>query len=259
MEGLPDGVALLLYGACSEWVSRMTCLAVIPARYSSKRLPGKALATIDSVPLVLHVLRRVQRANSVDRVIVATDDVRIFKVVADAGGEAWMTREDHACGTDRVAEVAAKIDASIVVNVQGDEALIEPDVIDAVVKVLGDTSIAVATPITRFLSRAAAEDPNRVKVVIGLHGEAVYFSRAVVPSGGPWWQHIGVYGFQAQALQRFAHWPVSALERSEKLEQLRFIANGVAIRTVPIEGLTLSVDTPEDLASVRETVVPHPS
>jgi 3-deoxy-manno-octulosonate cytidylyltransferase (CMP-KDO synthetase) len=255
MEGLPNRVALLFCGVSSEDGAFMSCLAVIPARYAAKRLPGKALAMIDSVPLVLHVLRQVKRAKCVDRVIVATDDVRIFQVVADAGGEAWMTREDHSCGTDRVAEVAAQLGASIVVNVQGDEALIEPGVIDAVVKVLQDSSIPVATPITRFTSRAAAADPNRVKVVIAENGDAVYFSRAVVPSGGPWWQHIGVYGFQAKTLQRFANFPVSTLERSERLEQLRLLANGVAIRTIPVKSVTLSVDTPEDLAGVREAFI----
>jgi 3-deoxy-manno-octulosonate cytidylyltransferase (CMP-KDO synthetase) len=236
----------------------VSCIAVIPARFASTRLPGKSLVEVGGLPLIVHVVRRVAQAKRIDRVIVATDDGRISEAVARHGGEAWMTRADHVCGTDRVAEVAATLDARIVINVQGDEPLISPDTIDATVAALDDASVQVATPVTPFVDGADPTNPSRVKAVLSNSGEILYFSRQPIPSGGPWWRHIGVYAFQADALQRFAAWGPSELERSERLEQLRLLAHGVPIRAVPVQRAAISVDTPADLDHLRNALPSPP-
>ncbi len=230
----------------------MSCVAVIPARYASERLPGKALMEVSGLPLVVHVARRVAQSSRVDRVIVATDDARICDAVARHGGEAWMTQAGHRCGTERVAEVAASLDARVILNVQGDEPLIDPGTIDAVVACLDDPSVQVATPVTPFPDGADPRDSNRVKAVVGDSGNVLYFSRQPIPTGGPWWLHIGVYGFQAAMLRSYSGWPQTALERSERLEQLRFLAHGVSIRGVSVMETAGSVDTPSDFDAFRD-------
>ncbi len=222
-------------------------LAVIPARYASTRLPGKALADLGGAPMVVRVWERVRRAEGIDRVLVATDDERIVAAVRARGGEVVMT---GACvsGTDRVAEAARNSGARVVVNVQGDEPFVDPADITRVAAAVSDgTPIATASaPLTE-----GVEDPSRVKVVCDERGRALYFSRAPIPHGGPWRLHVGLYAFTAAALDAVAALPPSLLERAERLEQLRWLEAGYRIRVVSIPEGPLSVDTPDDLARAR--------
>jgi len=226
-------------------------LVVIPARRGASRLPGKPLRDLAGLPMVVRTLRRAAQCRCADRVVVATDDDEIADIVRSHGGEAVLTRTDHASGTDRVAEAVGALGwTGLVINVQGDEPLIDPDTIDQLAAALAaDAGAGVAT-----VAAPLAGDPRAtsvVKVVSDRQGRAVYFSRQPIPTGGPWWHHIGLYGFRPAALGWFARQPPGALERSERLEQLRFIEGGVPIRLVTVAHAAPSVDTPEDLERVR--------
>jgi 3-deoxy-manno-octulosonate cytidylyltransferase (CMP-KDO synthetase) len=236
-------------------------LAVIPARHASTRFPGKALAPIAGRAMIQHVFERVRRAQLVSRVIVATDDERIKSAVEAFGGEAILTRRDHRTGTDRVAEVAARIPAEVYVNVQGDEPLIDPGTVDAVAAaVLEDESTQIATPCTAIGQPNDIMDPNIVKVVRDFDSKALYFSRAPVP----WvrdrdesvvaghWKHLGLYAHRRDALLEFPTLPPGELERLEQLEQLRWLENGFRIAVVETEYDAISVDVPADVERVEQ-------
>lgn len=225
-------------------------VVIIPSRYGSQRLPGKPLALIGGRPMVVRVLERARLAQRVSRVIVATDDVRIAQVVEEHGGEAALTPADLVSGSDRVAYVARGLEDDIIVNVQGDEPLIDPESIDAVIAALEDPRVDVATAATP-LDPAEAWDTSRVKVVTDLHGRALYFSRAAIPHGGPWRCHVGLYAFRRRALMAFAELLPSPLERSERLEQLRLLESGYAITVVEQARAPHAVDTVKDLDRLR--------
>lgn len=250
----------------------MSFRVVIPARYGSARLPGKPLADIGGKPMVVRVAEAAARS-SAREVLVATDDERVLRSVQAAGHVAVLTRDDHPSGSDRVMEVVSArgwADDEIVLNVQGDEPLIPPEVLDQLADALtADAAMASATLCERIGSMADLRDPNLVKVVRAADHRALYFSRAPIPfardlfnadldalpAAGTWWRHIGVYAFRANALARFVALPVSALERLERLEQLRLLENGMnmlveeACREVPG-----GVDTEEDLQKVRSLI-----
>ncbi len=236
-------------------------LVVIPARYDSRRFPGKALAPIAGKPMIQHVIDRVRQARRVTRIVVATDDDRIVRSVEGSGGQAVLTRRDHRCGTERVAEVAAQIEAAIYVDVQGDEPLIDAETIDVVVQsMLEDDSVQLATACSAIAQAAEIMDPNVVKVVFDFEGNALYFSRAPVPwvrdADGPvaaqHWKHIGLYAFRRDALLDYTTLPPGELERVEQLEQLRWLENGYRIRVVESSYNAVSVDVPADVARVEE-------
>ena len=230
-------------------------LAVIPARYASERFPGKPLASISGTPMVVRVLRNVQQAASVDRVVVATDDERIATVVVDAGGEAVMTAPELPSGSDRVWAVAADDPADIVVNVQGDEPLLPGSIVDLLVERLrADTTFDVSTPVVA-VPRLSAEAPDVVTVARDEAGNACYFSRSTIPFGAdPVWRHIGVYAYRMHALEQFVHASPSALERTEKLEQLRALALGLRIVAVETDVIVHAVDRPADVAFVERAL-----
>ncbi|MCM3880865.1 MAG: 3-deoxy-manno-octulosonate cytidylyltransferase [Vicinamibacterales bacterium] len=237
-------------------------VAVIPARYGSTRIPGKALADIDGRPMVEHVYRRAAAAHYVDRVIVATDDERIAEAVRRFGGDVRMTKPDHLTGTDRLAEVAASLDCDLIVNVQGDEPLIEPESINAAIEPFRSDSALVMSTVCRRLSNAEeAADPNVVKVVTDRRGVALYFSRAPIPylrgpqdeGAGPY-KHIGLYVYRREFLLQVAALAPTPLERSESLEQLRVLEHGFSIKVVQTTHDSIGVDTPEDLERVRRLV-----
>lgn len=240
----------------------MNILAVIPARYASTRLPGKPLISIAGKPMIERVWERARQAKLVSRVIVATDEERIAKVVKAFGGEVAMTRADHRSGTERVAEVAvAHADAEIVVVVQGDMPVIEPAAIDAGIEtVLGDEEIKLGTLATPITNPAEIMDPNIVKTVLDFDGNALYFSRAPIPwvrdRQGPvhakHLKHLGLYVFRREALMEFATFPQGDLERIEQLEQLRWLENGYRIRVAETEHKSVEVDTPEDVKRVEQ-------
>jgi 3-deoxy-manno-octulosonate cytidylyltransferase (CMP-KDO synthetase) len=236
-------------------------LAVIPARYASTRLPGKPLAMIAGRPMIQHVVERVRKARTVSRVVVATDDKRIEAAVIAFGGEAILTRADHATGTDRVAEVAVHIPAAIYVNVQGDEPLVDPGIVDAVVAaMLEDESIEIGTPCSAILRAADIMDPNVTKVVRDFEGNGLYFSHAPIPwvrDAGDTvtarhWKHIGIYAFRRDVLLEIPTLPPGELERVEKLEQLRWLENGFRIRVVETDYDAVSVDVPADIERVEK-------
>jgi len=239
----------------------MSVLAVIPARYASSRLPGKPLVPLGGKPMIERVWERVRQAKSISGVVVATDDERIRSAVEAFGGEVVMTRSDHRCGTERIAEVAAaRKSADILVNVQGDEPLIEPAAIDeAVAAIQSDDEVNVATLAVPIAIPADIMEPNVVKVVLDFDGNALYFSRAPIP-----WvrdrgvrvhaqhlKHLGLYAFRRAALLEFATFPQGDLERIEQLEQLRWLENGYRIRVAETEHDSVSVDIPEDVARVE--------
>lgn len=237
-------------------------VGIIPARYDSKRLPGKPLALIQDRPMIQHVYQRASRAASLQRLLVATDDSRIQQAVARFDGEVVMTSADHKSGTDRVAEAARQLmlsDHAIVVNIQGDEPLLRPEIIDSLVDTLktkGDMDMATlahpGTDSTDF------HDPAVVKVVLDSKGRALYFSRAPIPalteasSAPQYYKHLGFYGYRNGFLQEFTKLSPGILERQEKLEQLRALEHGFSISMVITPHDSVSVDTPEDLALVRK-------
>jgi 3-deoxy-manno-octulosonate cytidylyltransferase (CMP-KDO synthetase) len=236
-------------------------LAVIPARYSSSRFPGKPLAPIAGRPMIQHVVERVRQAQNVSRVVVATDDERIQKAAAEFGGEALLTRSDHRSGTDRVAELAAHVDAEIYVNVQGDEPLVDPGTIDGLISaMIEDDSVRIATSCSAITIPGDIMDPNIVKVVRDFDGNALYFSRSPIPwvrdrgeaVAAQHWKHLGLYAYRRDALLDFPTLPPGELERLEQLEQLRWLENGYRIRVVETEYDAISVDVPGDVERVEK-------
>jgi 3-deoxy-manno-octulosonate cytidylyltransferase (CMP-KDO synthetase) len=227
--------------------------AIIPARFNSTRFPGKPIVEIDGKPLIEHVYRRVEQAALVDRIVVATDDQRIADAVRRFGGTALMTRSDHPSGTDRLAEAAQDYPAdTLIVNVQGDEPMIEPADIDQAVTAarLGDAEIV--TLMTK-LDPSQADDPNRVKVVTDRSGIALYFSRSKIPHGGTCFLHLGLYVYRVGFLKKFTKLERTPLEIAERLEQLRALEHGYRIRVVQVENESWGIDTPEDLERFRGT------
>jgi 3-deoxy-manno-octulosonate cytidylyltransferase (CMP-KDO synthetase) len=256
--------------------SKQIAVAIIPARYSATRLPGKPLLEIAGKPLILWVAERALAARSVSRAIVATDDKRIFDTVTSAGFEAMMTRGNHASGTDRVAEVARHLDAEIIVNVQGDEPLIEPETIDRAVKELeADGEILMATTSEPIDEATEVLNPAVVKVVVDDDGYATSFSRNPIPWPNQavtqhgsieaalrnepallrsFRKHTGLYVYRRDFLLEFAGWPQTESEASESLEQLRALERGVKIKVVEAASPSIGVDTIEDLERVRALI-----
>ena len=234
---------------------------VIPARYGSTRLPAKPLVPLAGKPMIQWVYERTKLAKSAGRVIVATDDDRILKVVQEFGGEARMTRTDHRTGTERIAEVAAHVEGKVFVNVQGDEPLLDPAAADAAVTALQEEPpAAIATVGVLIRTPADIMDPNVVKTVLDFDDNALYFSRAPIP-----WvrdsahkiharhlKHLGLYAFQRDALLEYPTLPQGELERLEQLEQLRWLENGWKIRVSEVEHDAVSVDVPQDVARVEK-------
>jgi 3-deoxy-manno-octulosonate cytidylyltransferase (CMP-KDO synthetase) len=262
--------------------SRPQAVAIIPARYSSTRLPGKPLVEILGRPMILWVLERALRARNVARAIVATDDTRILEAVERAGFEAVMTSPHHASGSDRLAEAAASLDdVDVIVNVQGDEPLISPGTIErAVDEMINADEALMVTTCEAITSAADVLSPDVVKVVVDEGGRALYFSRSPVPYPRDsvrrhgtlaaalekepellrhFRKHTGLYAYRRSFLLEYAGWPQSELERAEALEQLRALERGVTILVVETEEPSIGVDTPEDLERVRRLLENKPS
>jgi 3-deoxy-manno-octulosonate cytidylyltransferase (CMP-KDO synthetase) len=251
-------------------------VAIIPARWGSTRFPGKALHVIAGQPLLRHVWERCRRAKKLNRLIIATDDFRIAEAAFDWGAEVAMTSANHASGTDRIAEVAAKAkEFSHIINIQGDEPLIDPKLIDRLVRELQrDRKLEMITAAHPFDDPAEAASPHQVKVVLDQNGNALYFSRAAIPafaskerrfetadrtesavSNRPsLLRHQGIYGYSRALLLRFVRWKTSPLERAESLEQLRALENGVRIQVVITASGSPGVDTPEDARTIERVL-----
>lgn len=235
----------------------MNVLCVIPARYASTRLPGKPLKDIAGKPMICRVYERASKASRVAAAIVATDDSRIYEAVVQHGGKAVMTREDHPTGTDRLAEVAEKYqDVDLIINVQGDEPLIEPKLIDELAAAFdGDADLQMATVCTEITDESEQQNPNNVKVVMDKQGYALYFSRSLLPyprhEGTPVYKHIGIYAYKRDFLLAYAKMAETPLEHAESLEQLRALENGYRIKVIKTPYRFVGVDTAEDLEKVN--------
>ena len=237
----------------------MRVVAVIPARLASTRLPRKMLREIAGVPLLAWVYRGVRRCSSLDQAVVATDSDEIMRFCERQGFAARMTSAAHRSGTERVHEISTAIPSDVYLNIQGDEPLARPEHIESLIAVMRDAEVGVGT-----LKTPAAEididNPNAVKVVTDATGRALYFSRATIPydrdgAGPRYYKHLGFYGYRKDALDKFVRWPESPLEQSERLEQLRFLENGVSIHVAETPFDTIGVDTEEDLRRVEEFVM----
>jgi 3-deoxy-manno-octulosonate cytidylyltransferase (CMP-KDO synthetase) len=236
----------------------MTAVGLIPARYAATRFPGKPLAPIAGVPMVRRVYEGARAARSLREVVVATDDERVAAACRSFGAPVAMTRADHATGTDRLAEVAARLDDAIVVNIQGDEPLVEGFVIDAAVEALAKDPEAPMSTVVHAADPDALDDPNRVKVVLDRSGNALYFSRGRIPwlrdpdHPPRYWQHVGLYAYRREFLLAFVRLEPTPAERAEQLEQLRALENGHRIRCAVVEGWRgIPVDVPADVARVE--------
>ena len=240
----------------------MKIVGIIPARYASTRFPGKPLASVAGKPLIQRVVEQCQKAKSLSEIIVATDDSRIAEV-AQKFCRVEMTSPTHPSGSDRIAEVAGKISCDAVVNIQGDEPMIEPSVIDTVAGALADCEMSTAA--TRIKNPAELDNPNVVKVIVNAAGRALYFSRRTIPylreaaSGSTseqlaafaFLKHLGIYGYRRETLLRLVKFTVSPLEAAEKLEQLRALENGIQIAVMQVAFDSVGVDAPEDVEWVE--------
>jgi 3-deoxy-manno-octulosonate cytidylyltransferase (CMP-KDO synthetase) len=275
---VPTGRPIWYHAALHEGPERnLAIVAIIPARFASTRLPGKPLSDIHGRTMIERVYERARAAERIDRVLVATDDERIAAVVTGFGGEARLTSPAHQSGTDRLAEAAAGLEAEIVVNVQGDEPMLDPAGIDAAVDaLLADETLPISTLSLPLRSADEMLAPSVVKVVTNAAGDALYFSRAPIPhvrlgAQADWTgsaaaavsrflarKHVGLYAYRREALLRFAALPPAPLELAEGLEQLRALHHGLRIRVVPLQGeAAVAVDTPEDLERVRALLAPE--
>jgi len=244
----------------------MSIACIIPARYASSRFPGKPLANIAGSPMVEWVYRRAMQVSTFNTVIVATDDDRIMNTVTNFGGLALLTPDNLPSGTDRVAFIARDLDADVVVNLQGDEPLIDPGVLVSLCEVFDDPVVQMATPISKITTVDELTEPNKARVVIDQNFDALYFTRAAIPycrdaqtisdwlRSGTFYKHVGIYAYRNKFLQTLTSLPQGALEKIEKLEQLRVLENGYKIRTVLTDYNMHSVDTKEELEQLNKFV-----
>jgi 3-deoxy-manno-octulosonate cytidylyltransferase (CMP-KDO synthetase) len=229
---------------------------IIPTRYESKRFPGKALVKVGEKPLIHYVYQQAQEVRGAGQVLVATDDERIKKAVEEFGGQVVMTSANHKCGTERVAEAAESLEAEIIINLQGDEPLIDPGSIEQVIAAMADNpTLPMATLKTRIVDEKDLRNPNVVKVVTDRDDFALYFSRSAIPhhgksSGQHAYKHIGVYAYRKDFLSQFARLEQTELEKREKLEQLRVLENGFKIMVVETEHDSIAVNTLKELELV---------
>ena len=235
--------------------SSQKTVAIIPARYSSTRFPGKPLADIAGKPMIQHVWERAKETPSIDQILVATDDERVLETVSSFGGDGVLTSTEHETGTDRIVEVAQDISCGWVLNIQGDEPTILPADLDRLIKQTKIRSgTKAATLIHNITDKAKLNDPNIVKVTVNINNIALYFSRSLIPyprsdhsMDCKIWRHLGVYLFQHNFLLEYSQWPRSDLEKSEQLEQLRILENGESFLCVEAKNEGVGVDVPEDL------------
>ncbi|WP_448825390.1 3-deoxy-manno-octulosonate cytidylyltransferase [Capnocytophaga ochracea] len=242
----------------------MKLIAMIPARYGATRFPAKLMQDLCGKPVIVHTYERVADTRLFDEVYVVTDDDRIEKVIREVGGKVIRSKKEHNSGSDRLAEASRDLDVDIIVNVQGDEPFTDKEnlqkVIDIFVKDL-TKSIAVASLMERITDPDDIANPNNVKVVVNKFGEALYFSRNVIPfprdpnTKVSYYKHIGIYAYRKEALQQFTELPPSLLEETEKLEQLRYLENGFKIRLALTDIPTIGIDTPEDLERARKRLI----
>ena len=227
--------------------------AFIPARYAATRFPAKLMQMLGDKTVIRHTHDNTVATGLFDEVYVVTDSEIIFNEIVHNGGKAIMSKRSHESGSDRIAEAIENLDIDIVVNVQGDEPFVKKEPLQKVIDVFSDATVQVASLMQVLTNPQLIEDPNYVKVAVDFHNNALFFSRSVIPyprdkeAAAKYYEHIGVYAFKKQALLNFTNWPMSPLEAAEKIECLRYLENGVAIKMVVTEYMGVEIDTPEDL------------
>ena len=235
----------------------MNIVAVIPARYAATRFPGKLMQMLGNKPIIRHVYVNAKKTGLFNDVFVVTDSAIIYNEITANGGKAIMSKNEHESGSDRIAEVITEMNVDIIVNVQGDEPFIKKEPLEKLVRLFDDPSVEVAS-LMRKISKEEAENPNNVKVVTDKSGYALYFSRSVIPfqrnlgSDIDYFLHVGVYGYKKDILLKFTQWPQSELEKTEKLEQLRYLENGIKIKMAQTDYNNIAIDTPEDLEKAKK-------
>lgn len=242
----------------------MKAVGIIPSRYSSSRFPGKPLIDLKGKTMVQRVYENASKASLLNEVIVATDDERIYNHVLGFGGKVMMTSSEHASGTDRCGEVAEKVEAEIIINIQGDEPLVNPIQLDSLLKAFKDTSVQIATLGSPNITEEDITNPNRVKIVTDTFNNALYFSRSAVPNDFhfkddsrefyPFLKHIGLYAYRKSCLQELVRLHPTKLEQVESLEQLRWLYYGYSIRVIETKIETPNIDVPEDLEKVLKLI-----
>lgn len=234
----------------------MNIIAVIPARYAATRFPGKLMQQLGNKPIIRHVYENTFATGLFKNVFVVTDSDIIYNEIVSSGGKAIMSKQEHESGSDRVAEAIQDINADVIVNVQGDEPFIKKEPLEKLVRLFSDPAVQVAS-LMRKITKEEAANPNNVKVTTDKNGYALYFSRSIIPFqrdkeiNTEYFLHVGVYAYKKEALMNFTKWPQSDLEKTEKLEQLRYLENGVKIKMVETDYINIAIDTPEDLERAR--------
>jgi 3-deoxy-manno-octulosonate cytidylyltransferase (CMP-KDO synthetase) len=231
----------------------MKKIAMIPARYAATRFPAKLMQQLGDKTVIRHTYEATAATNLFDEVIVVTDSDIIYKEIISNSGKAIMSKRSHESGSDRIAEAIADMDVDIVVNVQGDEPFIKKEPLEKLVRLFDDSSVKVGSLMRKIEDSNELVNSSSVKVVVNKNNDALYFSRSVIPFAAnsaidiPYFLHIGVYGFRKEILLQFTQWPVAKLEQVEKLEQLRYLENGIPIRMALVDFKSVAIDTPEDL------------
>ena len=235
----------------------MNIVAVIPARYAATRFPGKLMQMLGNKPIIRHVYVNAKKTGLFNDVFVVTDSAIIYNEITANGGKAIMSKKGHQSGSDRIAEAITEMNVDIIVNVQGDEPFIKKEPLEKLVQLFDDPSVEVAS-LMRKISKEEAENPNNVKVVTDKLGYALYFSRSIIPfqrdpgSDIDYFLHVGVYGYKKDILLKFTQWRQSELEKTEKLEQLRYLENGIKIKMTQTDYNNIAIDTPEDLEKAKK-------
>jgi 3-deoxy-manno-octulosonate cytidylyltransferase (CMP-KDO synthetase) len=236
----------------------METIAMIPARYAATRFPGKLMQLLGNKPVILHTYDATVATGLFDKVIVVTDSDIIYNEISRHGGTAIMSKRNHESGSDRIAEVIEDMDVEVIINVQGDEPFIKKEPLEKLVMLFKDPSVQVASIMRKISSSEELHNSSCVKVVVNKNNDALYFSRTPIPYAADttlepvYYLHIGVYGFRKDTLSKFTQWPAGQLEKVEKLEQLRYLENGVPIRMSLVEFTSVAIDTPDDLKKAAE-------
>lgn len=234
----------------------MNIVAVIPARYAATRFPGKLMQMLGGKPIIRHVFVNAKKTGLFSNVFVVTDSDIIYQEITKNGGKAIMSKKEHESGSDRIAEAIAEMNVDVIVNIQGDEPFIKKEPLEKLVGLFKDPSVQVGS-LMRKISKEEAGNPNNVKVVTDISGNALYFSRSIVPfqrdteTAAEYYLHVGVYAYRKEALMNFTKWPQSVLEKTEKLEQLRYLENGIKIKMAETDYNNIAIDTPEDLEKAK--------
>ena len=237
----------------------MIIVAAIPARYAATRFPGKLMQMLGNKTIIRHVYDNTVSTGLFNDVFVVTDSDIIYKEIKDSGGKVIMSKKVHESGSDRIAEAIAEMNIDVIVNVQGDEPFIKKEPLEKLVRLFNDDSIQVAS-LMRKISKEEAVNPNNVKVVTDRSGYALYFSRSIVPyqreekMNNEYFLHVGVYAYKKDVLMNFTKWPQSSLEKIEKLEQLRYLENGIKIKMAETDYKNIAIDTPEDLEKAKSSL-----